>query len=211
MPECLIGADSAPDALPVHAVTPTTLDTFLGGEGAAIAAFVRAAGFKAAAGSLLGAPGKNGIGCFLFGLGGDAHPPPLLPGRLGTALPLGDYTLATGFADPELAILAFALGAYRFTRYRERDRGARVVLSGGPGTERVLRIARRRLPRPRPHQHPGQRDGARPSSRPRPRTSPPATARPSRSPPARPSPTASRSSTRSAPPRRRHARRGSST
>jgi leucyl aminopeptidase len=141
MTECLIGADSAPDALPVHAVSPTTLDTFLEGEGAAYADFVRAAGFRAAAGSLLGTPGANGIGCFLFGLGGESRPAPLLPGRLGTALPVGDYTLASGFADPDLAILAFALGAYRFTRYRERDRGARVVLVGGRDTARIVRIA----------------------------------------------------------------------
>ncbi len=141
MPECLIGAEDAPDALPVHAVSPTTLDAFLDGNGAEMAAFVRSAGFKAAAGSLLGAPGANGLGCFLFGLGGDPRPAPLLPGRLGTGLPTGDYALASGFPDDDLAVLAFALGAYRFTRYRERDPTARLVLVAGRATDRIIRIA----------------------------------------------------------------------
>jgi len=140
MPECLIGAESAPDALAVHAVSPTTLDAFLEGDGTDIAAFVRAAGFKAAAGSLLGAQGKQGIVLFLFGLGGEAGRPPLLPGRLGTGLPDGEYTLSSGFPDDSLATLAFALGAYRYTRYRDRDRSARLVLADGADTARIIRI-----------------------------------------------------------------------
>src|SRR5690606_18521815 len=105
MPECLIGANAAPDAVPIHAVSPEALDPFLAGDGVGIASFVRSAGFKAAAGSLLGTPGRDGVGCYLFGLGGDAGRPPLLSGRLATALPAGDYALASGFPDPGLATL----------------------------------------------------------------------------------------------------------
>jgi hypothetical protein len=103
MPDCLIGADAAPDAIPIHALSPETLDGFLDGEGAAIAGFARAAGFKAAAGSLLAAPREGGVGCLLFGLGKDLDRPPLLPGRLATALPAGDYSLSAGFPDDGLA------------------------------------------------------------------------------------------------------------
>jgi len=141
MPDCLIGADAAPDAIPVHALSPDTLDGFLAGEGAGIAGFARAAGFKAAAGSMLAAPGEAGVGCVLFGLGKEADRPPLLPGRLASTLPAGDFSLASGFPDDGLATLAFALGAYRYTRYRERDRGARLVLPPGADSARIIRVA----------------------------------------------------------------------
>jgi leucyl aminopeptidase len=141
LPDCLIGADTAPDAIPVHALSPETLDAFLDGDGAPIAGFARAAGFKAGAGSMLATPGGAGVGCVLFGLGKEADRPPLLPGRLATGLPAGDYGLATGFPDGGLATLAFALGAYRYTRYRDRERGARLVLPAGADSARVIRIA----------------------------------------------------------------------
>lgn len=141
MPDCLIGADAAPDSIPVRALSPDTLDGFLAGAGAGIAGYARAAGFKAAAGSLLAAPGEGGVALVLFGLGKDADRPPLLAGRLATALPAGDYSLATGFPDEGLATLAFALGAYRYTRYRDRDRGPRLVIPTGADSARIIRIA----------------------------------------------------------------------
>ena len=46
-----------------------------------------------------------------------------------TALPEGDYRLAEGFDDPELSALAFALGSYRFDRYRKpKDGVARLAV-----------------------------------------------------------------------------------
>jgi len=141
LPDCLIGAETAPDAIPVHALSPETLDAFLAGEGAAIAGFAAAAGFKAGAGSTLAAPGGAGLGCVLFGLGKEADRPPLLAGRLATVLPAGDFHLATGFADAGLSTLAFALGAYRYARYRERDRGARLAIPNGSESARIIRIA----------------------------------------------------------------------
>ncbi len=141
MPDCLIGVDAAPDAIPVLALSPETLDTYLDGDGASLAGYVRAAGFEASAGTMLPAPGEAGVGCILFGLGKDLDRPPLLPGRLATALPAGDFGLATGFPDDGLAALAFALGAYRYTRYRDRDRGARLVIPEGADRARIIRIA----------------------------------------------------------------------
>ncbi|MBN9022669.1 MAG: leucyl aminopeptidase family protein [Rhizobiales bacterium] len=140
MPECLIGAGDAEGAVPVHALAPGNVDAFLA-DRADIAGFVRAAGFKAAGGALLGVPGGTGMGCYLFGLGRDEDRAVLLPGRLGAALPAGDYTLGDGFSASGEATLAFALGAYRFSRYRERERGPRLVLPAGDDTARVIRIA----------------------------------------------------------------------
>ena len=141
MPDCLIGADAAPDAIPVHGLSPDMLDAFLAGEGAGIAGFVRAAGFKAAAGSILAAPREGGVSAVLFGLGKAADRPPLLAGRLASLLPGGDYRLASGFPGNGLVTLAFALGAYRYTRYRERDPGARLVIPDGAESAKTARIA----------------------------------------------------------------------
>ena len=140
MPDCLVGADDAPDAVAIHALFPDSLDAFFVGDGADIADFVRAAGFAAAAGTTLAAPGRSGLGCVLFGLGAEAGRPALLAGRLA-ALPRGDYALGTGFPDAATATLAFALGAYRYTRYRERQPGARLVIIGGAESARTIRIA----------------------------------------------------------------------
>ena len=44
-----------------------------------------------------------------------------LPGRLPGLLPAGTYRFANAPHDTRLAALAFALGSYRFTRYRKAD------------------------------------------------------------------------------------------
>jgi leucyl aminopeptidase len=61
----------------------------------------------------------------LFGLGGadSADRGPLLFGKLTTSLPTGTYRLAGSIEEPELATLAFALGGYRFNRYRMSKNG----------------------------------------------------------------------------------------
>jgi len=43
------------------------------------------------------------------------------PGALAPLLPAGAYRFANAPHDSRLAALAFALGAYRFTRYRKQD------------------------------------------------------------------------------------------
>ena len=86
----------------------------------------RAAGFEPKAGRLLLLPGKsgdkNGLGGVLFGLeGADDAKDLFLPGRLSQQLPDGVYRFANEPHDARLAALAFALGAYRFTRYRKAE------------------------------------------------------------------------------------------
>src|SRR5262249_47697178 len=82
------------------------------------------------------------IASVLLGLGKGDAPAGLLPGKLPSALPAGTYRLRDGFADPALAALAFAMGAYRFTRYRtDRSEPRRLVIPGGVDGADVARIA----------------------------------------------------------------------
>jgi leucyl aminopeptidase len=86
-------------------------------------AFSDAAGFKPEAGNHLLLPGDAGaIGGVLFGLGNPAERQrhAFLPGKLATILPAGVWRFELP-PDPRLAALSFALGAYRFTRYRKME------------------------------------------------------------------------------------------
>jgi leucyl aminopeptidase len=86
---------------------------------------------------------EGNIGRVLFGLGGkdSAERSPLLFGKLGSGLPAGIYRYADGVDDPELAALAFALGGYRFNRYRKpKENGARLVLPDGADKAKLDRI-----------------------------------------------------------------------
>ncbi|HZP21312.1 MAG TPA: leucyl aminopeptidase family protein [Bauldia sp.] len=114
MPEVLVAA--ARDAIPIRAIGPNGIGALAGTS----AAWAAATGFQARAGSVALVPeGSGGIGEVLFGLGdgGDS----MLSGRLPAILPPATYRLADGFPAPRLAALAFALGAYRFTRYRKDE------------------------------------------------------------------------------------------
>ncbi|MGD9923166.1 MAG: M17 family metallopeptidase, partial [Pseudorhodoplanes sp.] len=79
--------------------------------------------FEPKPGRHLALPGPNGdMGGFLFGLEDSAESAnPMLPGSLPALLPRGAYRFANAAHDPRLAALAFALGGYRFTKYRRRD------------------------------------------------------------------------------------------
>src|SRR5690606_18060990 len=101
--------------------------------------------FEAAAGSVLLLPNESGgIAAVLFGLGGTAaeERSPLLAGGLAAKLPEGTYRLASGFADPGAAALAYALGAYRFERYRaQRGVQPKLIAPAGPDGARAGLIA----------------------------------------------------------------------
>jgi leucyl aminopeptidase len=84
--------------------------------------FADAVGFEPKAGRHLLLPGKNGLAGVLFGLEGAGEARDLfLPGRLPQQLPDGIYRFANQPHDERLAALAFALGAYSFTRYRKSE------------------------------------------------------------------------------------------
>ena len=65
----------------------------------------------------------GGIDSVLFGLEDEAAKwrDPFRPGQLPGLLPPGAYRFANAPHDPRLAALAFALGSYRFSRYRKAE------------------------------------------------------------------------------------------
>ncbi len=128
--------EEAPDtAVSVHFVKAATLDGVLAGLGERERRFATATGFNGEAGRLVLIPDADGnLGRVLFGLGGaDAgEGNPLFAGKLATVLPAGIYRLADGVDDPALAALGFALGSYRFERYRRpKAGGPRLVVPQG--------------------------------------------------------------------------------
>jgi leucyl aminopeptidase len=87
-------------------------------------AFAEASGFEPKAGRHLLLPATGGgLAGVLFALEppGDQNADLFRPGALAGLLPAGAYRFANAPHDPKLAALAFALGCYRFTRYRKQD------------------------------------------------------------------------------------------
>lgn len=110
-------------AIPVWFVTKSSWPTIRDGWGPHARTFAEAAGFEPKPGRHLAVPApEGGIAAVLFGLeetASDANP--MLPGNLPGLLPPGLYRFANAPHDLRLAALAFALGTYRFDRYRSRD------------------------------------------------------------------------------------------
>jgi leucyl aminopeptidase len=109
-------------AIPIWFVTAAGYADVRKHIGAEACAFADAAAFEPKTGRHLLLPGKNGLGGVLFGLeGSDDAKDLFLPGRLPQHLPDGVYRFANEPHDARLAALAFALGSYRFTRYRKAE------------------------------------------------------------------------------------------
>jgi len=107
-------------------------------------AWLRAIDFKPRPGSWTLLPSADGMDGAVFGTGDDAAGAlPLLPGFLPAVLPAGDYHLASALANPDLAALAWALGAYVFHEYRPADNKGprRLKLPAGVALDEVARIA----------------------------------------------------------------------
>jgi leucyl aminopeptidase len=84
--------------------------------------FADAAGFEPKPGQHLLLPGgPTGISAVLFGLPRAPDNDPFLPGRLPGVLPAGVYRFGNSPPQPRLAALGFALGTYRFSRYRQTE------------------------------------------------------------------------------------------
>ena len=126
-------------AQPIWFVTAANFRKVSEGLGARGRAFVKSAGFEPGPGRHLMLSG----GGVLFGLeGASAHRNLFLPGLLPGLLPAGSYRFANVPHDPRLAALAFALGAYRFTRYRKaKDKQLKLVLPDGVDGDDLTRIA----------------------------------------------------------------------
>ena len=114
----------AASAIPITFATKATWDATCAELPAQARQFALANGFAAKPGACLALPSADGqIAQIVFGLEEknakslDLFRPGLLPGLL----PPGVYRFANAPHDTRLAVLAFALGSYRFSRYRKSD------------------------------------------------------------------------------------------
>jgi leucyl aminopeptidase len=119
--------DPGSDAVAIHPLGESQLADWLGAAEPRIAQWVRASGFKAAAGSTCLVPAADGgLAMVLLGLQetGDAIGAGIWDyAGLPRGLPAGRYRL-DGRLDPPTAAracLGWALGTYRFERYRKAD------------------------------------------------------------------------------------------
>jgi leucyl aminopeptidase len=143
VPDCFLPADNGEPAVPVHAIAAADLPGLARTLTVRAARWSAAAGFSAAAGDVCLIPDADGRPVMaLFGLGDGIGSPSLAAGALPAKLPAGTYRLASGFADPALASLAWALGVYRFARYRKDAPGLRrLVLPADVDAAEIARIA----------------------------------------------------------------------
>jgi leucyl aminopeptidase len=136
----------AAQPVPIWFVTASSDAQVRAGLDPAARAFAAAAGFEPHAGRHLLLPegaGRDKLSGVLFGLEpADKRVKDLfLPGRLPGLLPAGTYRFADAAHDQRLAALAFALGAYRFSRYRKtEDKAVRLELPDGVDGDDLTRI-----------------------------------------------------------------------
>jgi leucyl aminopeptidase len=139
--------ETAPDvtAIPITFATKSSWETILAALPAPARRFALANGFAAKPGAWLALPDADGrITQVLFGLDdlNSKSRDPFRPGALPGLLPPGVYRFTNAPHDTRLAALAFALGSYRFTRYRKADvSDVRLVPPGGVDTAEITGIA----------------------------------------------------------------------
>jgi len=137
--------NSTTSAIPIYFVTASTWDAVANSLSESARRFAQAQDFKAKAGKCLVLPAASGaIEAVLFGLDEAASPKhdPFRPGQLPGLLPPGVYRFANAPHDVRLATLAFALGCYRFARYRKNEAlDVRLVPPDGVDIDNVSRIA----------------------------------------------------------------------
>jgi leucyl aminopeptidase len=145
IPAVFATPDSAARTVPVTFVTASTWGETRDRLDARSRAFADAAGFEPRAGRHLLLPGPDGgLAGVLFGIeNADEECKDLLrPGALPGLLPAGAYRFANAPHDARLAALAFALGSYRFARYRKsEDKEVRLELPAGIDGADLVRVA----------------------------------------------------------------------
>jgi leucyl aminopeptidase len=144
MPSPFETAPATP-AIPITFVTKSSWEEIRATLPPPAAAFAMGNGFAAKPGACLVLPTANGeIGAVLFGLEDDdaRARDPFRPGALPNVLPPGVYRFANAPYDARLAALAFALGSYRFGRYRKADAPeVRLVPPDGVDAAELSRVA----------------------------------------------------------------------
>ena len=132
-------------ATPITFATKSTWDAVSATLPATAQRFATANAFTAKPGQYLALPAEDGsIVHILFGIEDQSSEwhDPFRPGQLPGLLPAGTYSFANAPHDTRLAALAFALGSYRFNRYRKNDApGARLVPPDGVDIADTTRMA----------------------------------------------------------------------
>jgi leucyl aminopeptidase len=140
-------APPSPEALPLHVVSPDTLNGWLKAQPGPAAGWVRHAGFAAAPGATLLLPDAEGRPAgALVGRGSEAQRARTRfdVGAAVATLPEGVWAFGHGLAaeDADEAALGYLLACYRFTRYREGPpAAAKLVAPAGVDTARLEAIA----------------------------------------------------------------------
>jgi leucyl aminopeptidase len=138
--------DAAKDAIPITPILADDMEAWLASRGEFERAWIAANAFKAERGSFLKVPAEDGaVAEVLVGVGIDANALWDVAG-LRTALPEGVYrfnsadAMSAEFAEP--AALGWALGGYRFDKYKSRDDSlATLVWPEGADKTRVTALA----------------------------------------------------------------------
>jgi leucyl aminopeptidase len=141
-PETLISGAEASGPVPVRLVLEADCEAILPELGDMAAALAAAGQFKGKAGQALTLPAADGrTERVLFGLGKGADPMALraLPSKLAP----GDYALEASPFEEAQAALAFALGGYKFDRYKQERAKTRprLVLKDEDALREARRIA----------------------------------------------------------------------
>ncbi|MGO8800174.1 MAG: leucyl aminopeptidase family protein [Roseiarcus sp.] len=139
-------AAPAPDAIPIWFATKESWDEVRQALAASAAAFAAATGFEPSPGAHQLLPdARGGLAAVVLGLDSAASRArdPMLPGKLAGILPAGVYRFANAPGDASLAALAFLLGLYWFSRYREAGKAQpALVAPEGVDGARLESIAR---------------------------------------------------------------------
>jgi leucyl aminopeptidase len=135
----------ATSAIPITFASKSSWDAIRSELPATARQFAHANGFAAKPGAYLALPAADGqIEGVLFGLDDERAKSrdPFRPGALPGLLPAGVYRFANTPHDTRLAVLAFALGRYRFGRYRKAEvPDVRLVPPDGIDTADIVRLA----------------------------------------------------------------------
>jgi leucyl aminopeptidase len=131
LPACFVAAADVSGACPLVVIDRASYPGWRDAQSAPTRAWLDANGFTPAAGAFLLVPDAAGAPLLVVAAVGDIGDP-LALSHLPTLLPAGSYRLqgdSPVAIDPNLALLGWGLGAYRFERYRSPGRApARLVL-----------------------------------------------------------------------------------
>src|ERR1700742_1281846 len=135
----------AASAIPISFATKTTWEAIRAALPPQARQFAQANDFAAKPGACLTLPAADGkIAHVVFGLEDETNKSrdPFRAGALPGLLPPGTYRFANAPHDTRLATLAFALGSYRFNRYRKADApGVKLVPPDGIDVADIERMA----------------------------------------------------------------------